>query len=182
MEKTKWVVDPMHSELGFKIKHLMISNVSGVFKDFKIEMETDAEDFSTAHIQLTAAINSVDTKNAQRDGHLLTSDFFEADKYPELKFVSTSVKPIGGDDYTVWGNLTMKGVTLPVELKVEYSGVTKDPWGGERAGFTVEGKIRRTEFGLTFNSILDSGGVGLGEDVRILAELQLVKQAVSVAA
>jgi polyisoprenoid-binding protein YceI len=182
MEKTKWVVDPMHSELGFKIKHLMISNVSGIFKDFKIEMETAGEDLSTASIQLTADINSIDTKNPQRDEHLRAADFFEADKYPELKFISTSVEHKQDDEYKVFGHLTMKGVTLPVELKVEYSGVTKDPWGGERAGFTVEGKIRRTEFGLTFNSILDSGGVGLGEDVRILAELQLVKQAVSVAA
>jgi polyisoprenoid-binding protein YceI len=182
MEKTKWVLDPMHSELGFKIKHLMISNVSGIFKDFKIDMETAGDDFRTASVQLTADIRSVDTKNPQRDGHLLTADFFEADKYPTLSFVSTKIEHKGDDEYSVSGNLTMKGIALPVTLNVEYGGVTKDPWGGERAGFTVEGKIRRTDFGLTFNSILDNGGVGLGEDVRILAEIQLVKQAVSAAA
>lgn len=182
MEKTKWVADPMHSELGFKIKHLMISNVSGGFRDFKIAMETQGDDFKTASIQLTADIKSVDTKNAQRDGHLLGADFFDAEKYPTLNFASTAIVHEGSDAYKVKGDLTLKGITLPVELKVEYSGVTKDPWGSERAGFTVEGRIRRTDFGLTFNSILDNGGVGLGEEVRIFAELQLVKQAVSIAA
>lgn len=182
MVNTKWVLDPTHSELGFKIKHLMISNVSGSFKNFQIEMQTDGEDLTTGDIHVTADIASIDTKNDQRDAHLRTSDFFEAEKYPVLKFQSTKVEKIDDEMYTVLGNLTMKGITKPVQLNVEYSGLTKDPWGGERAGFVVKGKINRSEFGVTFNTILETGGVALSEEIKILGEVQLVKQALSVAA
>lgn len=182
MSSTKWLLDTQHSELGFKIKHLMITNVSGSIKDFSAEAVTRDEDFTTAQIQLTAKTASISTNNEQRDGHLRNSDFFEVDKYPELKFVSNKMEQTDDDTYVLHGDLTMKGVTKPVKLNVEYSGVTKDPWGGERAGFSITGKINRADWGVSFNGPLETGGVVLGEEVKISSEIQLVKQAVAVPA
>ena len=182
MATTKWVLDPTHSELGFKIKHLMISSVSGSLKSFQAEVETNGEDFSTAQISLSADMASISTNNDLRDAHLRNSDFFEVEKYPELKFTSTRLEKTDSDTFTLFGNLTIKAVTRPVKLNVEFNGVTKDPWGGERAGFVVTGKINRSEWGVNFNSVLESGGVALSEEVRIFSELQMVKQAVSIAA
>ena len=182
MATTKWVLDPTHSELGFKIKHLMISNVSGSLKSFEAEVETEGEDFTTAQINLSADMASISTNNDQRDAHLRNSDFFEVEKYPELKFTSTKLEKIDSDTFALFGDLTLKGVTRPVKLNVEFNGVTKDPWGGERAGFVVTGKINRSDWGVNFNGVLETGGVVLSEEVRIFSELQVVKQAVSVAA
>lgn len=182
MATTKWVLDPTHSELGFKIKHLMISNVSGSLKSFQAEVETYGEDFTTAQISLSADMASISTNNDQRDAHLRNSDFFEVEKYPELEFTSTKVEKIDSDTFALFGGLTLKGVTRPVKLNVEFNGVTKDPWGGERAGFVVTGKINRSDWGVNFNGVLETGGVVLSEEVRIISEIQLVKQAVSVAA
>ena len=181
MAATKWVLDPTHSELGFKIKHLMITNISGFFKNFQVEVETEGEDFSTAQIQAKAEMNSIHTNNLQRDEHLRTSDFFEVENYPDLEFKSTGIQKADNETFYLYGDLTMKGVTRPVKLTVEYSGVTIDPWGGERAGFVVTGKINRGEWGVTFNATLEKGGVVLGEEVKVNSEIQLVKQAVSVA-
>ena len=182
MEKIKWLLDPMHSELQFKIKHLMISNVSGALKSFQAEVETEEEDFSTAEINLTAQMDSISTNNEQRDAHLRNSDFFEVDKYPELKFKSTKVEKVDADTFALHGELTLKGVTKPVKLNVEFNGTTKDPWGGERAGFVVTGKINRADWGVNFNSALETGGVLLGEEVKINSELEFVKQEVAVLA
>ena len=182
MAKTKWILDPTHSELKFKIRHLMISNVSGSLKNFQAEVEMNEADFSSAQINLTGEMSSVTTSNEQRDGHLRTSDFFEVEKYPELKFSSTKVEKIDNETFALYGELTLKGITKPVKLNVEYNGLTKDPWGGERSGFFVTGKINRSEWGVNFNNVLETGGVALSEEVRIDSELQLVKQAVSVAA
>src|SRR6478672_4956502 len=157
MKHTKWLLDPTHSELGFKIKHLMITNVSGGFKNFNVKAVTDGTDFTTAKIIATADMSSISTNNEQRDAHLLTSDFFEVEKHPELKFVSTKIERIDNDSFILYGNLTLKGITKPVQLNVEYSGVTKDPWGGERAGFIITGKIRRSEWGVNFNALLETG-------------------------
>ncbi|MGH2648639.1 MAG: YceI family protein [Ginsengibacter sp.] len=182
METTKWVLDPTHSELGFKIKHLMITNVSGSFKNFQAEVATNDTDFGGAQINLTAEMSSITTNNEQRDAHLRAADFFEVDKYPELKFRSTKVEKTGDDTFALYGELTLKGVTKPVKLNAEYGGVTKDPWGGERAGFAITGKVNRTDWGVNFNGVLETGGVVLSEEVRIHSEIELVKQAVSVAA
>ncbi|HEY9340640.1 MAG TPA: YceI family protein [Hanamia sp.] len=182
MTKTKWLLDPIHSELQFKIKHLMISNVSGAFKSFSAEVETEDEDFSTAKINLTAQMDSISTNNEQRDAHLRNSDFFEVEKYPELKFKSTKVEEVDSDTFMLHGELTMKGVTKPVKLDVEFNGATKDPWGGERAGFVITGKINRADWGINFNSVLETGGVMLSEEVRINSEIELVKQEVGVLA
>jgi polyisoprenoid-binding protein YceI len=182
MATTKWVLDPTHSELGFKIKHLMISSVSGSLKSFEAAIETQGEDFTTAQISLSADMASISTNNDQRDAHLRNSDFFEVEQYPELQFTSTKLEKIDSDTFALFGDLTIKGVTRPVKLNVEFNGVTKDPWGGDRAGFVITGKINRSDWGINFNAALETGGVVLSEEVRIVSEVQLVKQAVSVAA
>ncbi|HLA54043.1 MAG TPA: YceI family protein [Flavitalea sp.] len=182
MTTTKWTLDPTHSDLGFKIKHLMISNVSGSFKDFQAEVQTEGVDFNTAQINVSAEMASLSTNNEQRDAHLRTSDFFEVDKFPQLKFKSTRIDKVDNDTLTLHGELTLKGITKAVKLNVEINGVAKDPWGGERAGFVVTGKIKRSEWGVNFNSALETGGVMLGEEVTINGEIQLIKQAAAIAA
>lgn len=182
MAHTKWVLDPTHSELGFKIKHLMITNVSGVFTNFQVAAESNGDDFKSASFNVQVQLDSINTNNAQRDAHLRNSDFFEVDKYPELLFHSTKTEPIDADNFYLYGDLSLKGVTKPVKLTVEHSGTTKDPWGGERAGFVVTGKINRNEWGVSFNGALETGGLMLGEEVKIHSEVQLVKVAAAVAA
>jgi len=181
MAITKWTLDPMHSELGFKIKHLMITNVSGFIKNFHVEVETEGTDFSKARVKVTADMSSISTNNEQRDAHLRNADFFEVEKYPELTFVSDKVEKTDDDTFMVHGNLTLKGITKPLSLLVEYGGISKDHYGNEKAGFTVTGKIKRSEWGISFNSVLETGGVALGEEVKLNSEIQL-KQAVAVPA
>lgn len=176
MATTKWLLDPLHSELQFKIKHLMISNVSGALTSFQGEVETEEEDFSTAKISLIADMHSISTNNELRDAHLRNADFFEVEKYPELKFKSAKVEKTGSDTFALYGDLTLKGVTKPVKLHVEFNGTTRDPWGGERSGFVVMGKINRSDWGVNFNKVLETGGVMLGEEVKIKSEIELVKQ------
>jgi polyisoprenoid-binding protein YceI len=180
MAKTKWSLDPTHSELQFKIKHLMISNVSGALKNFQAEVETEGEDLTTAEINLVAQMDSISTNNEQRDAHLRNSDFFEVEKYPELKFKSTKVEKVDSNTFVVYGELTMKGVTKSIKLNAEFNGVVKDPWGNERAAFTVTGKINRTDWGMNFNGVMETGGVMLGEEVKINSELEFLKQEVGV--
>jgi polyisoprenoid-binding protein YceI len=183
MAKQIWTLDPTHSEFGFKIRHLMISNVSGTFGKFEIRAETENNDFSKAQIEVKLDPSSIDTNNAQRDAHLRTSDFFEVEKYPEIIFRSTRILSESDDSFTLFGELSLRGITRPVELHVEKSGyIEKDPWGLERAGFNVTGKINRNDFGLSFNTILETGGLALGEEVKLYGEIQLIKQAASVAA
>jgi polyisoprenoid-binding protein YceI len=182
MANTKWILDPTHSELGFKIKHLMITNVSGNFKEIEAEVQTEGEDFTTAQIEAKIKTASINTNNEQRDAHLRTSDFLEAEKYPEILFKSTQVEKVDNENFYAYGDLTLKGITKQVKLNVEYSGITKDPWGNERSGVIVTGKINRSEWGVSFNTILETGGVALSDEIKIHSEIQLVKQAVSVAA
>ncbi|HEV7331872.1 MAG TPA: YceI family protein [Flavisolibacter sp.] len=182
MATTKWILDPTHSELQFKVKHLMISNVSGSFKNFRAEVETEENDFSKARVVLTAEMASVFTNNEQRDNHLRTSDFFAVDNHPQLTFRSTRVEKLDNDTFTLLGELTLKGITKPVTLRVDFSGVTNDPWGNERAGFTVSGKLNRKDWGVNYNALLETGGVALSEEVKINAEIQVVKQVETVIA
>lgn len=172
---TKWIFDQTHSELGFKIKHLMITNVSGSFKNFDVQVEMEGDDLTTAKVLAKADMNSIFTNNEQRDAHLRNSDFFEVEKYPELIFESTRVEKEDADTFRLYGQLTLKGVTKPVQLNVEYSGLMKDPWGGERAGFIVTGKIKRSDWGVNFNALTETGGVVLSEEVKIHSEVQMVK-------
>lgn len=176
MSTTKWALDPTHSEVSFKIKHMMISNVSGNFKAFNASGETQGDDFTTAKVSFNADVNSITTNNEQRDGHLKSADFFDTEKYPHLKFETTKIEK-DGDDYIVNGNLTIRDVTKPVKLKAELGGIAKDPYGNTKAGFTLEGKINRKDFGLTWSAVTEAGGIVVSDDVKLYAEVQFVKQA-----
>ena len=178
MATTKWSLDPTHSELGFKIRHLMITNVSGFFKNIQAQAETDSEDFSTVKVKLTVEMDSISTNNEERDKHLRNADFFEVERFPQMIFESTRIEKEDEELFVLIGNLTLKGITKPVKLNVEYSGITRDPWGGERAGFTVDGKIKRSDWGVSFNTVLETGGVALGDEIKVHGEIQLVKQLV----
>ena len=172
--KTLWVLDPTHSELTFKVKHLMITNVTGQFNVIKANVEASDSSFNDAKVSFTADVNSINTSNEQRDGHLKSADFFEAEKYPTISFVSNHYNAISGK---ITGDLTIKDVTKSVTLDVEFSGTNKDPWGNEKAGFSITGKINRTDWGLHWNAALETGGVLVSEEVRISAEVQFVRQA-----
>lgn len=176
MATTKWTLDPTHSELQFKVKHLMITTVTGTLKSFSAELISEGDDFTDAEISFTGEIGSIDTGNNDRDNHLKSADFFDAGTHPTINFTSTDVEK-DGDDFIVTGNLTIKGETKTVKLTAEFGGIATDPWGNTKAGFTLSGKINRSEFGLTWNAALETGGVMVSEEVRILGELQFVKSA-----
>ena len=175
--KTKWTLDPTHSEIGFKVRHMMITNVSGTFGEFDITAETEGNDFTNAQIKVSANLNTITTGSADRDNHLKSGDFFDTSRYPELKFVSRSITEKDKSNLQVTGDLTIRDVTKPVTLDVEIGGIGKDPWGNEKAGFTVTGKIDRSDFNLNWNAALETGGVLVGEEVKLYAEVQLVKAA-----
>jgi len=174
---TKWAIDPMHSEVQFKVKHLVISTVSGFFKSFEGTMESENEDFTGADISFTLDIDSIDTNQAQRDGHLKSAEFFDAEKYPKISFKSTSFEKTGDDEYELVGDLTIKDVTKSVTLAAEYGGSTNDFYGNTKAGFEVTGKINRKDFGLTWDGVTEAGSVVLGSDIKILINIQFAKQA-----
>lgn len=173
--KTKWVMDPAHSEILFKVKHLMITNVKGEFKKFNAEIE--GEDFTKAPINLTIDASSIFTNEETRDNHLKSADFFEVENYRAITFKGTSFRKINEDNYELRGMLTIKGVSREVALQVEFGGINKDPWGNEKAGFSIEGKINRKDWGLNWNAALEAGGVLVSEEVKIIADVQFVKQA-----
>ena len=173
----QWKVDPAHTEIQFKVKHLMITTVTGYFKKFDLEVETNTEDFHTAQrIVFTADIDSIDTNNEQRDTHLKSSDFFHAEEHPQLRFEGRKYEA-SGDTAKLHGDLTIRGVTKPITVHVEYGGTVVDPYGQTKAGFTVSGKISRKEFGLTWNAVTEAGSVVVSDEIKIHAEVQLVKQA-----
>lgn len=172
----KWKIDPGHSEVQFKVKHLMITTVTGYFKEFDLEVETETDDFTTAkRIEFTASINSIDTNNQQRDTHLKSADFFDAENHEQLKFVGRKYEA-KGDEGTLQGDLTIRGTTKPLSLKIEFGGIVVDPYGQTKAGFTVAGKVSRKEFGLTWNAVTEAGQVVVSDEIKILCEIQLVKQ------
>jgi polyisoprenoid-binding protein YceI len=175
MSKIKWNLDPAHSEVTFKVKHMMITNVSGSFTDFTVTAESEGEDFTKSEINFTAKAASVTTGSEQRDGHLLSPEFFDTEKFPELKFKATNYEKVSAEDYKLHGDLTIKDVTKNITLDVEYGGLNKDPYGNIKAGFTITGKINRKDFGLAWNAALETGGVMVSEDVKINCEIQLVK-------
>ncbi|MDQ6763657.1 MAG: YceI family protein [Bacteroidota bacterium] len=176
MEKTKWIIDPLHSEIGFKIKHLMITNVKGVFEEFEASIYTTGDDFMSAEIDFWMNPASVDTGSADRDTHLKGADFFDAENHKEITFIANTYEKVDGDgSYELYGDLTIKGITKRIKLDVEFGGVMKDPWGNEKAGFSINGKINRKDWGLTWNATLEAGGVLVSDDVKISCEVQLLK-------
>ncbi|GGH64446.1 polyisoprenoid-binding protein YceI [Filimonas zeae] len=174
MQTNTWTIDPTHSEIQFKVKHLVITTITGAFTQFTGNV-TAGDDFHAGEVSFDAHVNSISTNNAQRDEHLKSADFFEADKYPMISFKSTSFKRIGGEDFELTGDLTIKDVTKPVVLDVTYGGAMKDPWGNEKAGFELKGVLNRTDFNLTWNAVTEAGGLLVGEDIRLLANIQLTR-------
>lgn len=177
MENLTWAIDPSHSEIQFKVKHLVITTVTGNFKEFSGSLESISDDFDGASIAFEAKTESISTNSEQRDGHLKSADFFDVEQFPTLSFQSTSFTKKGDEEYGLTGNLTLKGVTLPIDLEVEYNGTATDPWGNVKAGFELKGKLNRKDFGLTWNAPTEAGGVLVSEEVKLIANIQLVKQA-----
>lgn len=166
---TKWNLDPTHSEITFKVRHMMISNVKGEFKNFNVDLESEDETFRNVKASATINTASISTNNTDRDNHLKSAEFFNAESHPQITFETDSMN----DDVT--GNLTINGVTKPVKLDVDFGGINVDPWGNTKAGFSFEGKIKRSDFGLNWNAALEAGGVMVSDEVHIAGELQFVK-------
>lgn len=176
MTKTSWTVDKAHSEVGFSVKHMMISKAKGTFDDFDAKIHADVEDLTGADIEVTIDISSINTRNKDRDDHLSSADFFDAETYPKMTFTAKEIKKTGGNNYEVTGDLTIKDTTKPATLDVTFEGQSKDPMSGNLvAGFSGSTSINRKEFGLTWNAKLETGGVLVGEDVNIHFELELHK-------
>jgi polyisoprenoid-binding protein YceI len=173
---TTWNLDPAHSVAEFKVKHMMISNVKGSFSGLSGVLHLDETDYTHSTVEATIAIASLKTGDDQRDAHLKSADFFDAEKFPTLTFKSTNIDSTGGPDYAVTGEITLHGVTKTITLAVEdVSEPSKDPWGNQRIGLSASTKINRKDFGLTWNAALETGGVLVGEDVNISLDIQFIK-------
>lgn len=178
MATKNWVIDPTHSEVQFKIKHLMITNVTGSFDKFQASVQTENEDFMKAKISFTTDVDSISTNNEQRDAHLKSADFFDVATYPQVKFTATKFEKTDNDgSYELYGDLTLRDQTKNVKLGVEFGGVVKDPYGNTKAGFTINGKINRKDFGLNWSAVTEAGGIVVSDEVRIACEIQLIEQA-----
>jgi polyisoprenoid-binding protein YceI len=176
MAVSNWVIDPTHSEIGFKVKHMMFTNVSGNFQLFTANIVNEDDNFETSKISFSADVNSISTNNKDRDNHLRSADFFDVENFKSMNFVSKEITKINDNTFSITGDLTIKDVTKSVTLEGEYSGLMKDPWGNVKAGFSLSGKLNRKEFGLTWNAALETGGVLVGEEVKLFCEIQLLKQ------
>ena len=177
MATTLWKIDPAHSEIQFKAKHLMITTVTGHFRKFDLTVETEGDDFTKASkIEFTADIDSIDTNNEQRDTHLKSADFFDAATHNQLQFTGKQLSK-SGDDYQLTGDLTIRGTTKPITLSVEFAGTVTDPYGQHKAGFTVDGKVKRKEYGLTWDAVTEAGQIVVSDEIKIHCEIQLIKQA-----
>ncbi len=174
---TRWKIDPAHSEVGFAAKHMMISTVRGRFSEVSGFIDFDEDTPNDSKIDVEIGVASVDTRQEPRDNHLRSADFFDAESHPVMKFVSTKVDHVKGNEYKVTGDLTIRNTTKPVTLEASFEGVHPDPWGGTRAGFTATGKINRHDFGLNWNATIEAGGVVVGPEIKIQLDIQAVKQA-----
>ncbi|HTN08401.1 YceI family protein [Agriterribacter sp.] len=175
--QTKWVSDPPHSEIQFKVRHMMIANVKGEFRNFNATILTEGDDFSKGTVEVIIEAGSIFTNNTDRDTHLKSADFFDVENHKELKFTGTSLTQLDDDNYLLKGLLNIKGIEKEVSFDVEFGGINKDPWGSMKAGFSLNGKISRKDWGLNWNAALETGGVLVSDEVRITAEVQFVKEA-----
>lgn len=178
MENLKWKIDSDHSEVMFKVRHMMVSNVSGAFESFEGTAESATEDFSNSKFTFKAEINSINTRNSDRDAHLKSDDFFNAESFPHLSFESTAFEK-DGDDYQLKGNLTIRETTKEVSMNVEFNGVAVDPYGQTKAGFELSGKINRKDFGLKWDAVTEAGSIVVSNEVKLILNVQLVKQEVA---
>jgi polyisoprenoid-binding protein YceI len=176
MSTTKWALDQAHSEIQFKVRHLMVSWASGRFTKFNADVKSNGDDFTSAKIRFTAEVDSIDTSNEQRDAHLKNNDFFDADNYPQITFESEKLVKVDEDSFKLHGTLTMRGTSKNVALEVDFGGIMKDPWGNTRTGFTITGKINRKDFGISFGGLTEGGGLLLGDEVTINANVEFVKE------
>tara|TARA_R110002051_G_scaffold288605_2_gene351433 strand:- start:718 stop:1245 length:528 start_codon:yes stop_codon:yes gene_type:complete len=174
MSTTKWIIDPTHSEVSFKVKHLVISTVTGYFKEFEGAVESTSDDFDGATVSFSTSIDSISTNQTDRDNHLKSADFFDAENHPKLTFAGKIVNE--GGDYKLVGDLTVKGNSKPITLDVDFGGIAGDPYGQTKAGFEIEGKISRKEYGLTWSPVTEAGSVVVSDQVRLILSVQLVKQ------
>ena len=176
MEKNIWTIDPVHSEILFKVRHMMITNVTGTFDRFEARMNSSEADFSDAEISFEAEVASVNTRNEQRDQHLRSNDFFDSEKFPKITFQSKSFKKVADAKYQMVGDFTLKGITKEVLLDVNFTGVVLDPWGQVKSGFEMETVLKRADFGLNWNAQSEDGSVVLSEDVKLQVSVQMIKQ------
>ena len=174
MSTTKWIIDPTHSEVAFKVKHLVISTVTGYFRKFEGAAESASEDFNAASVTFSLDVNSIDTNQSDRDQHLKSADFFDTASFPSIAFAGKLVNQ--GGEYQLQGDLTLKGITQQVTLDITYGGTVADPYGQTKAGFEIEGKLNRKDFGLTWSAITEAGSVVVSDQVRLQLSVQLVKQ------
>ena len=174
--KTKWSIDNSHSEIAFKVKHLMITNVKGVFKEFEASIYTTGQDFLTSEIDFTINPESISTGDEKRDAHLKSADFFDIVNHKQISFIGNTFQKIDKINYELYGELNMKGISKQIKLNVEFGGVIKDPWGNEKAGFSLTGKINRKDWGLNWNNVLEAGGLLVSDEVIINCDIQLIKQ------
>ncbi len=172
--RSNWKVDPAHSKLGFSAKHMVIAEIEGRFKDFDIIVEA-GEDFTDSKIEVIIKAGSIDTGNNDRDNHLKSPDFFDVESYQDIKFKSRSLEKISDDEFKLKGNLTIKGVTKPIELDITYGGKIKDPWGNERVGFLITGKLNRFDYDLKWNNLMETGGAIVGKIIKLNCHLELIK-------
>ena len=174
--KTNWKIDTLHSQIGFKVKHMMITNVTGTFDQFDATIDVEDDDFTSAEFAFNANVDSINTGVADRDAHLKSEDFFNAAAHPHITFKSTGVKKISENDYEIHGDISIRDVTKPIVLKADFGGVVVDPYGQTKTGFSVEGKIKRSEFGLTWSAITEAGSIVVSDEVKLNCEIQFVKQ------
>jgi len=175
MAKSNWAVDVSHSAIDFSVKHMMIAKVKGSFHSFEAQISADPADLTTADIAFQIDLSSVDTRNGDRDAHLKSADFFDVENHPKLLFKATKIVSKGDGEYEVTGDVTLHGVTRPETFAVTYEGAGKDPWGNEKAGFSATGSLKRSDYGLTYNAVLETGGVLIGDEVKVSIEIEAAK-------
>lgn len=175
MASTTWNLDAAHSEVTFRVKHLVIATVSGKFSKFSSAVTTEGDDFTTANIRFDVETGSIDTGVEARDNHLRSDDFFNSEAFPNLTFVATAIRQVDGSEHEIDGHLTIRDVTQPITLKADFGGIAKDPYGQVKAGFEVEGKIKRKEFGLSWNAMTEAGGAVVSDEVKFQANVQYVR-------
>lgn len=176
MAKSQWTVDTTHSSVEFSVKHMMIAKVKGLFHTYEANIVADAHDLTSADIAFSIDLNSIDTRNADRDNHLRSADFFEIEKFGALTFKATSISKTDDGEYNITGDVNLHGVTRSETFAATFEGAGKDPWGNEKVGFSAVGSLKRSNYGLTYNAALETGGVLIGDEVKISIDIEAIQQ------
>lgn len=176
MAKTNWAIDPAHSQIGFKVKYMMFTNVSGKFKDFQATIENVDDQFETLKVSFTADVSSIDTNSFDRDDHLVSADFFDVARFPTISFVSTSIRKSNQNQFEMLGEITIRDTTKSITIEIVSGDMMKDPWGKTIVGLSLSGKVNRSDYGLDWNKSLETGGFLVGEEIKLISDIQLIKQ------